>query len=104
MDKFIIQSYEEVSSGLGYEEVWTDFKTVSGYIDLLSGKDFKDVQNAFTEDSTHILIIPGYQPGITDKMRIVDKDNRFYFITYSDNPVGLNHHNEIYLKFGGDIG
>ena len=36
-------------------------------------------------------------------MRIVDLDGRFYDITYSDNPVGMNHHNEVYCKFGGVI-
>lgn len=102
MQSFEIQQKKQVDDGIGgYIEEWKEFVAVEGYIDLLTGTDQNNVQNAFVEDSTHVLIIPDYTPGITDNMRVVDKDNRYYSITYSDNPVGINHHNEIYLTFGG---
>lgn len=92
---------ERADDGLGgYIEEWTAVKTVEGYLDLLSGTDLNSAQNAITEESTHVLVIPSYTEGITDKMRVVDDDNRFYHITYADNPVGTNHHNELYLTFG----
>lgn len=85
----------------GFKEAWSDLKTVPGYIDLLQGTDENTVQQAFMEQSTHIAVIPEYVPGITDKMRVVDEDRRFYEVTYSDNPVGVGHHLELYLNFGG---
>lgn len=102
MQEFFIQQFTQIDDGIGGSiEEWDDFKTVEGYIDLITGTDLNNVQNAITEQSTHILIIPIYTEGITDDMRVVDKDSRYYSITYSDNPVGLNHHNELYLTFGG---
>lgn len=85
----------------GMIDDWGKFKCVSGYLDLLTGTDENSLQNASVEDSTHILVLPEYTSGIIDKMRVVDLKNRWYEITYSDDPVGINHHSEIYLKFGG---
>ncbi|MCN73769.1 head-tail adaptor protein [Listeria monocytogenes] len=85
----------------GFTDDWALFKTGSGYLDLITGTDENTQQNAFVEESTHILIIPDFIVGITDEMRVVDQLNRYYAITYSDNPVNISHHNEIYLKFGG---
>lgn len=102
MQSFEIQHKTQTDDGIGgFTEEWKKKFSVEGYIDLLTGTDQNNVQNAFVEDSTHVLIIPEYTPGITDNMRVVDKDNRFYAITYSDNPVGVNHHNEVYLTYGG---
>lgn len=102
MNLFTIQKKAQVPDGIaGFKEDWTRFKEVEGYIDLVTGTDLNNMQNAFIEQSTHILIIPIYTEGITDDMRIVDANNRYYNITYSDDPMGVKHHNEIYCKFGG---
>ena len=102
MQTFEIEVMEQVDDGIGgFIEDWAPFKTVKGYIDLLTGTDLNTLQNAFTEQSTHVLIIPQFTAGITDKMRVVDSKNRYYTITYSDDPVGVGHHNELYIKFGG---
>jgi len=104
MNSFDIQEFTEVDDGIGgFIDFWVTKVIVEGYIDMISGTDLNTIQNAVTEQSTHILIIPNCIDGITDKMRVIDKDNRYYTITYSDNPVGVNHHNEIYLKYGGVI-
>ncbi|MDY7044427.1 head-tail adaptor protein [Virgibacillus sp. M23] len=102
MQWFTIQELKSDPNGIGgHRQTWPTVLEVEGYLDLVTGTDLNPVQNAFVEDSTHILIIPEFTPGITDNMRIVDKDNRFYFITYADDPVGIGHHNEIYCKYGG---
>lgn len=102
MNFFTIQHFKQVDDGIGgFKEDWTDLKEVHGYLDLVTGTDLNAVQNAILEQSTHILIVPEFIPGITDKMRIVDENNRIYDITYSDDPMGVHHHNEIYCKFGG---
>lgn len=87
----------------GLIDEWGPFKTVSGYLDLLTGTNENTLQNASVEDSTHILVIPDYTVGITDEMRVADSTGRIYEVTYADDPVGIHHHNEIYLKFGGDV-
>uniref|UniRef100_UPI0035A05891 phage head closure protein n=1 Tax=Jeotgalibaca porci TaxID=1868793 RepID=UPI0035A05891 len=102
MQTFEIQIMKQNDDGIGgYTEKWYEFETVKGYIDLLTGTDQNTLQNAFTEQSTHVLIIPQFTTGITDKMRVIDSQNRYYSITYADDPVGVGHHNELYLTFGG---
>lgn len=104
MQTFEIEVMEQVDDGIGgFTENWAPFKTVQGYLDLITGTDLNTLQNAFTEQSTHVLIIPQFTDGITDKMRVVDTQNRYYAITYADDPVGVGHHNELYIKFGGVI-
>lgn len=104
MQEFKIQVMDQVDNGIGgFNEDWVTFKAVQGYIDLLTGTDLNTLQNAFIEQSTHILIIPEFTPGITDDMRVVDETNRYYTITYVDDPVGQHHHNEIYCKYGGVV-
>lgn len=102
MNTFQIQKLTQIDDGIGgYIEDWTLFKEVQGYLDLVTGTDLNSVQNAIIEQSTHLLIIPEFTVGITDKMRVVDENKRYYTITYSDDPMGMQHHNEIYCKFGG---
>lgn len=71
---------------------WVHHIYVNGYIDMLTGHQ-SDVQNAFITQSTHVLITDhaNYDVITTDRIR-------GYEITYVDNPVGMDHHLEIYLK------
>jgi len=104
MNKFYIQESAQVDDEIGgLIEIWVDFETVKGFIDLVTGTNLNTVQNAFIEQSTHVLIIPAFTKGITDDMRVIDSNGRIYGITYSDDPVGLGHHNEVYCKYEGDI-
>lgn len=104
MQPIIIEEFEQVDDGIGgYSEDWATFTTVKGYLDLVMGTDLNNVQNAIVEQSTHIVIIPNFTNGITDKMRVVDAGGRWYTITYADDPVGQQHHNELYVKFGGAL-
>lgn len=102
MNQFVIEESKREPDGIGgHTDSWSEFKKVDGYLDLITGTDMNSVQNAFIEESTHILLLPKFIEGITDKMRVVDSNKRYYTITYSDDPVGVGHHNEIYCKFGG---
>lgn len=99
---YLIKQKTTSDDGIGGKTfAWSDVTTVNGYVDMLTGTDQNGVQNAFVEQSTHVLIIPIYTDGITDKMRVVDAYGRYYDITFVDDPVGQRHHNEVYLKFGG---
>lgn len=102
LTNFVIQKSVSADDGIGgHVKAWQSFKTVEGYLDFLTGTDLATKQNAIVEESTHLLILPVFTSGITDKMRVVDSEQHFYDITYADDPMGLHHHNEIYLTFGG---
>lgn len=100
---FKVQKSVQQNDGIGGTiQDWDDVTVIRGYLDLISGSDHQyAVHNAQIEESTHILIVPKYQEDITDKMRIIDQKRRRYTITYVDNPFGVNHHLELYLKFSG---
>ena len=104
MNRFLIQAKTQADDGIGgFTEDWSDLKEVSGYLDLVTGTDLNNVQNAFIEQSTHVLILPEFISWVTADMRIVDSLKRYYTITYADDPMGIHHHNELYCKFGGVI-
>ena len=91
MFQFEIQEKSYVDDGIGgSQDEWHTVMTVTGWIDML-----------ITERSTHVLIIPTFTEGIKDTMRVVDSSKRWYTITYCDDPVGVHHHNEIYVTFEG---
>lgn len=99
-----IQTKTQTPDGIGgLLETWDDYTTVQGYIDLTTGTDLNTMQNAYTEQSTHIAVIPEYTAGINDDMRVVDETGRWYSITYVDDPVGVHHHLELYLNYGGEV-
>ena len=105
MNRFLIQAKTQADDGIGgFTEDWSDLKEVFGYLDLVTGTDLNNVQNAIIEQSTHVLILPEFISWVTADMRIVDSLKRYYTITYADDPMGIHHHNELYCKFGGVIG
>ena len=104
MNRCLIQAKTQADDGIGgFTEDWSDLKEVFGYLDLVTGTDLNNVQNAIIEQSTHVLILPEFISWVTADMRIVDSLKRYYTITYADDPMGIHHHNELYCKFGGVI-
>ena len=104
MNRFLIQAKTQSDDDIGgFTEDWSDLKEVFGYLDLVTGTDLNNVQNAIIEQSTHVLILPEFISWVTAEMRIVDSLKRYYTITYADDPMGVHHHNELYCKFGGVI-
>ncbi|WP_165006000.1 MULTISPECIES: head-tail adaptor protein [unclassified Enterococcus] len=86
----------------GLSDSWEEYAVIDGYLDFLSGDDGQLMQNAFVEESTHIVVTTEYTAGITNAMKLIDEENRWYEITLADDPLNLHHHNELYLKFSGD--
>ena len=104
MRTLIIQNKVQADDGIGgMSETWADFTTVYGYIDLVTGTNQNTAQNAIIEQSTHLIILPEYIDILTDQMRIIDTSGRWYAITYVDDPMGLQHHLEVYCRWGGVI-
>lgn len=102
MQNFTVQIRTNEPDGIGgFENVWNDISSMSGYLDFSAGTDQNVVQNADTEGSTHILIVPRMAGvNLSNKMRLVGIDERIYYILYVDNPMGMNHHLEVYLRYG----
>lgn len=93
---------------------WHDVTTLKGYLDLSSGDSKRTTYNSKIEESTHIFIcdynavfesilINGVNVKVdTENTRIVIK-NKVYDVLLVDNPMELNYHYEIYLKYSGGI-
>lgn len=80
--------------------VWTDVKTVKGWLDLSNGTSDYLNYNAKIQDSTHYFLCDVFD--LTD----VTKDNarmiingKPYAILLIDDPMEMHQHYEIYLKY-----
>lgn len=94
---FTVEASKRVDNGIGgFTDTWITEKQIKGFIDLINGVENTST-NALIEHSTHILITD-YVKDITNKHRVVDDVGNIYDITSIDDPVGLNHHLEIYLS------
>lgn len=102
---FKAQTSELVPDGFGGKKTtWKDaVLNIEGYLDMLTGSDRNQSENAITERSTHVLIIPSKRDDLNDKMRIVDSKGRAYLIEYVDDPVGVGHHLEVYLSYDKEV-
>ena len=92
--------------------VWHDALELTGFLDLSGETTNRTNYNAKIQESTHIFIcdykpIPGTLDvdGKTVKVsaenaRMVANSQR-YDVMLIDNPMGLNKHLEIYLKYTG---
>lgn len=80
---------------------WKTSKELWGYLDLMNQTTNRNNFNTKLEESTHIFICD-YTPinkSVEDKRMIVD--GLVYEVLLIDNPINLNQHLEIYLKFTG---
>lgn len=87
------------------EKTWVDAQKLTGWLDLSSG-DSSTTYNAKIQESTHIFMCDYYDlTGITaDNSRMVIGSS-VYEVKLIDNPMGMNQHLEIYLKYvGGGLG
>lgn len=89
------------------ENVWTDFFSTPGWLDLQSGGSNRTTFNAKIEESTHIFLCD-YHEGI---YALQNQDTRMkikgdiYDVLLIDNPCEMNEQLEIYLKkVGGQNG
>lgn len=103
-DLMIRQKGDRNPNGIGgFDTEWKDKIPVKGYIDLVTGTDKNTAQNSFTEQSTHMGIIPKYTDGIKSGMRLMDLETgRWYHIDYVDDPMSIHHHIELYMTYGGE--
>lgn len=87
------------------EKTWVEAQKLTGWLDLQSG-DSSTTYNAKIQESTHIFMCDYTElKGITaDNSRMIIGGD-IYEVKLIDNPMGMNEHLEIYLKYiGGGLG
>ena len=93
-------------------KVWHDAVTLTGWLDLQSGDSKYTTYNAKMQESTHLFIcdylpIPATLKVGDETVRVSAENARLvansqrYDVMLIDNPMGLNKHLEIYLKYTG---
>ncbi len=102
-----VQESSPTDDGIGGKTAtWSNSGELLGYIDTVTGTDLPTGtgDNAFIENSTHVAVIPDGIGAVevSDKHRLVC-NGRIYDVTYVDDPVGIGHHHEIYLRYSGGV-
>lgn len=82
---------------------WNTVQELTGFLDLQSGNSNYQTYNAKIQESTHIFIcdyVPIDNQVNAENARMFINSQR-YDVMMIDNPMELNKHLEIYLKFTG---
>lgn len=97
--------YQKVDNGLNEigEKVidWEITNSLKGWLDLASGSSERSLFDTKIQNSTHIFICDyvDVDRKVENKKMVIN--NLEYDILLIDNPMELNQHLEIYLKFIG---
>ena len=98
----IIQIKENKRNDLGETITeFKDFKTITGYLDYMSGENTFAGYNAKLEDTTHIFFF-FYEDLPNENSIRLQIDGRAYEVKLIDVPMGIKHHMEIYLRYVGE--
>lgn len=81
-------------------ETWNTYTTINGWLDYQSGSADMQNFNAKIKETTHIFICDYLSLPSEEESRLLI-DEKPYEILYIDNPMVLNYHCEIYLKYVG---
>ena len=76
---------------------YMDFKTITGYLDYMSGENTFAGYNAKLEDTTHIFICDYEELPAENRIRL-QIDGRVYEVKLIDVPMEIKYHMEIYLR------
>lgn len=97
-----IKSTMQNDIGESVDLVWDELITLKGWLDLSSSNTTYSHKTK-TEESTHVFICD-YDATVrkldTRQCRLIS-NNRVYSITHIDDPMELNDHLEIFLKYVG---
>lgn len=100
-----IQAYSGVTTNAIGETTpnWRNVQTLRGWLDLSSGESRYSTYTAKVQESTHIFLCdyaPLHASVKAEQSRMLI-DGKRYDIMLIDNPMGMNQHYEIYLKYTG---
>lgn len=81
---------------------WENVKSLTGFLDYLTGESKYSVYNAKIQESTHIFMADYVDlQNITSENSKLVINNEIYDIKLIDDPMFLHKHLEIYLKYTG---
>jgi len=99
----LVQVKSSTKSEIGTREItWNDRLTLHGWLDLSGGDSKYTNFNAKVQESTHIFLCD-YQKfdDITSENSRIVIQGLVYDVLLIDNPMSMNEHLEIYLRFVG---
>lgn len=100
----VLQAYSGELNGIGEPTgSWEDLAELTGWLDYQGGTAGRQQRNAMIEDSTHIWICDYDETAAAADAEICRMiiDEKQYDVLLIDDPMGLNQHLEIYLKYVG---
>ena len=80
---------------------WEDVVTLTGFLDFSSGGATYTSYNSKITEATHIFMSDYQELGVSEEKARMVINNQVYDVTYIDNPMNLNEHLEIFLKYIG---
>ena len=81
-------------------ESWTTRTSIKGWLDYQSGDANMSNFNAKIKDTTHVFVCDYVDlPNEVESRLLID--GKEYDVLYVDNPMFLNYHCEIFLKYVG---
>lgn len=79
---------------------WTDIQTIKGFLDYTSGDgSYKSNFKGELEETTNIFICDYIKLDVKPTQCRLICDNKIFDVLYIDNPMNLNRHLEIMLKY-----
>ena len=97
-----LQKRTSVKNKLGEGIVsYETIDTLTGFLDMATGSAKYTSYNAKITESTHVFICDYKELAVDEETARMVINGRNYDVTYIDNPMGLNYHLEIFLKYIG---
>lgn len=99
----VIQEKNENAKNAIGERVheWGDAVSLDGFLDLSNGDSGYTNYSAKIEESTHVFMCDYQELTITSKNTRMLIKGKIYTILLIDNPMEMDEHLEIYLKYVG---
>ena len=81
-------------------ETWEDVTSITGFLDFTGGDgSYKSNFKGAVEETTHLFICDYVELDVKPTQCRMVIDNKIYDVLMIDNPMNLNQHLEIMLKY-----
>lgn len=101
----LFQSYSSIRNEYGEDEkTWSDLLTLTGFLDAMGGDSNTRSYDTKLQESSHVFITdytPEYELLSSRRCRAII-NGKIYEVSRIDNPMELNAHLEIFLKYLGE--
>lgn len=83
-------------------ESYSDYMTLTGFLDFMSGGTETVNFNAKLEETSHVFVCDYVELGLEENECRLVVNSKPYDVTFIDDPMLLHKHLEIFLKYVGD--